>query len=79
MAAHLHEAAIASASLNGLDYLSRAVWQGLAGGAIADADAQHLAEMIQHRRQPARDERKPCGDPAWSPIDLSAAAIPRLA
>ena len=54
-------AAIASASLNGLDYLSRAVWQGLAGGAIADSDAQHLAEMIQHRRQPARDERKPVG------------------
>lgn len=59
--------AIASASLNGLDHLSQTVWQGHAAGAIADADAQHLAEQIQHRRQAARAEHKPIGLPPGRP------------
>ncbi len=55
--------AIATASLNSLDQLSRTIWQGHATGALADADAQQLAELIQARRQPARAERKPVGLP----------------
>ena len=39
--------AIEAASLSGLDGLSQTLWQAHAAGAIADADAQHLAELIQ--------------------------------
>jgi hypothetical protein len=56
--------AIATASLNSLDQLSRTIWQGHATGAIADSEAQQLAELIQARRQPARAEHKPVGLPA---------------
>ena len=55
--------AIATASLKTLDQLSRTIWQGHATGAIADDQAQQLAEQIQSRRQPARVERKPVGLP----------------
>jgi hypothetical protein len=55
--------AIATASLNNLDQLSRTIWQGHATGAIDDGEAQHLAELIQARRQPARAQRKPVGLP----------------
>jgi DNA-binding MarR family transcriptional regulator len=60
-------AAIASATLNGLDHLSRTIWQGLATGAINDGDAQQLAEQIHERRQVARAERKPIGIPPGRP------------
>ena len=53
--------AIATASLNAIDQLSR-TWQGHAIGAIDDDQAQRLAELIQARRQPARAERKPVQD-----------------
>jgi hypothetical protein len=59
--------AIASASLNGLDHLSRTIWQGLAAGVINDAAAQQLAEQIHERRQIARAERKPVGIPPGRP------------
>jgi hypothetical protein len=60
-------AEIATASLNRLDQLSRLTWQGHAAGAIADADAQHLAEQIHRRRSDARAERKPVGLPPGRP------------
>jgi hypothetical protein len=44
----------AAQSAAALDHLSRAIWQGVAAEAIADADAQRLAEMIQARRTAAR-------------------------
>jgi hypothetical protein len=59
--------AIASASLNGLDYLAQTVWQGHAAGAIDDSAAQRLAEQIHQRRQIARAERKPIGIPPGRP------------
>lgn len=55
--------AIASASLNTLDQLARTLWQGFAAGAIADVQAQHLAELIEVRRRAARIEHKPVGIP----------------
>jgi hypothetical protein len=42
--------AIAAASLNTLDHLARTLWQGHAAGAIADDQAQLLAEMIERWR-----------------------------
>jgi hypothetical protein len=57
-------AAIAAASLNGLDGLSRTLWQGFAAGAITDAEAEHLGELIEARRRAARTEYKPIGIPA---------------
>lgn len=59
--------AIATASLNSLDQLSRLTWQGHAAGAIADDDAQRIAEQIEHRRHAARGERKPVGRPPGRP------------
>lgn len=56
--------AIEAASLNMLDGLSRTLWQGFAAGAIADAEAEHLAELIEARRRAARAEHKPIGIPA---------------
>jgi hypothetical protein len=60
-------AAIASASLNALDYLAQTIWQGHAAGAIDDGTAQQLAELIHQRRQVARAERKPIGIPPGRP------------
>lgn len=57
-------AAIETVSLNGLDSLSKTLWQGFAAGAIADAEAEHLAELIEARRRAARTEHKPIGIPA---------------
>lgn len=53
--------AIAAASLNRLDQLSRTLWQSHAAGSIADADAQRLAETLEARRTIARTERKSVG------------------
>ena len=46
--------AIATASLNSLDQLSRTIWQGHAAGAFDDTYAQELAELIHQRRQAIR-------------------------
>lgn len=54
-------AEVSTASLKALDHLSHLTWQGHAAGAIADADAQRIAEQIHQRRQAARDEYKPMG------------------
>jgi hypothetical protein len=56
-------AAISAASLNVLDSLSRTIWQGHAAGAIADDQAQLLAEQIEARRASARATHKPVGIP----------------
>lgn len=56
-------AAISAASLNVLDSLARTLWQGHASGAIADQDAQRLAEAIEARRAAARAAHKPVGIP----------------
>jgi hypothetical protein len=55
--------AIETASLNQLDHLARTLWQGHATGAIADVDAQGLAETIEARRAAARAAHKPVGIP----------------
>ncbi len=60
-------AEVATASLKALDQLSRITWQGHAAGAIADDDAQRIAEQIQTRRQAARAEYKPIGRPPGRP------------
>lgn len=60
-------AEVATASLKALDQLSRLTWQGHAAGAIADDDAQRIAEQIQGRRQAARSEYKPIGRPPGRP------------
>ena len=58
---------VATASLKALDQLSRLTWQGHAAGAIADDDAQRIAEQIQGRRQAARSEHRPIGRPPGRP------------
>lgn len=58
------DAAISSASLNGLDQLARTLWQGHAAGAVTDVEAQRLAELIEARRAPARAARQAVGIPA---------------
>ena len=61
-------AAIDSArTLTRLDHLSRSIWQGLAAGAVADDDAQALAERLHARRSVLRGEIKPVGIPAGRP------------
>src|SRR6185436_3905616 len=50
-------------TLTRLDHLSRAIWQGLAAGAVADDDAQALAERLHARRSVLRGEIKPVGLP----------------
>jgi hypothetical protein len=60
-------AEVATASLKALDQLSRLTWQGHAAGAIADDDAQRIAEQIQGRRQAARSEHRPIGRPPGRP------------
>src|SRR4051795_4769890 len=61
-------AAIDSArTLTRLDHLSRSIWQGLAAGAVADDDAQALAEQLHARRSLIRGEIKPVGIPVGRP------------
>ena len=48
-------------TLTRLDHLSRSIWQGLAAGAVADDDAQALAERLHARRSVVRGEIKPVG------------------
>ena len=59
--------AIAAASLNQLDHLSRTIWQGHAAGAVDDDQAQLLAEQIHARRTVARATYKPVGIPLGRP------------
>src|SRR5919107_5561053 len=54
-------------TLTRLDHLSRSIWQGLAAGAVADDDAQALAELLHARRGVLRGEIKPVGIPASRP------------
>src|SRR5918993_641294 len=54
-------------TLTRLDHLSRAIWQGLAAGALADDDAQALAERLHARRSLIRGEIKPVGLPPGRP------------
>src|SRR6187455_1535030 len=53
-----------------LDHLSRSIWQGLAAGAVADDDAQALAERLHARRALMRGDIKPVGLPARPTLDL---------
>ena len=48
-------------TLTRLDHLSCAIWQGLAAGAVADDDAQALAERLHACRAVLRGEIKPVG------------------
>src|SRR3954452_7934678 len=50
-----------------LDHLSRSIWQGLTAGAVADDDAQALAERLHARRSVLRGEIKPVGIPVGRP------------
>src|SRR5829696_3554260 len=54
-------------TLTRLDHLSRSIWQGLAAGAVADDDAQALAERLHARRSLIRGEIKPVGLPPGRP------------
>src|SRR5881275_88780 len=54
-------------TLTRLDHLSRSIWQGLAAGAVADDDAQALAERLHARRSVLRGEIKPVGIPVGRP------------
>src|SRR5215207_9922819 len=54
-------------TLTRLDHLSRSIWQGLAAGAVADDDAQALAECLHARRSILRGEIKPVGIPLGRP------------
>ena len=58
-------AAIESArTLANMDELARRLWQGHAGGALADAAAQALAEQLHGRRKAIRGALVPVGIPA---------------
>src|SRR5919107_1945878 len=54
-------------TLTRLDHLSRSIWQGLAAHAVADDDAQALAERLHARRSVLRGEIKPVGIPPGRP------------
>src|SRR3712207_5500038 len=54
-------------TLTRLDHLSRSIWQGLAASAVADDDAQALAERLHARRSVLRGEIKPVGVPVGRP------------
>lgn len=54
-------------TLTRLDHLSRSIWQGLAAGAVADDDAQALAERLHARRGILQGEIKPVGLPPGRP------------
>jgi hypothetical protein len=55
-------------TLTRLDHLSRSIWQSLAAGAVADDDAQALAERLHARRSILRGDLKPVGIPAGRPL-----------
>src|SRR4051812_25728307 len=61
-------------TLTRLDHLSRSIWQGLTAGAVADDDAQALAERLHARRGVLRGEIKPVGIPTRPTFDLPAPA-----
>src|SRR3954466_9391385 len=54
-------------TLTRLDHLSKAIWQGLAAGAVGDDDAQALAERLHARRSLLRGDPTPVGIPAGRP------------
>src|SRR3954447_5796226 len=54
-------------TLTRLDHLSRSIWQSLAAGAVADDDAQALAERLHARRGLLRGEIRPVGAPVGRP------------
>src|SRR4051794_36353712 len=54
-------------TLTRLDHLSRSIWQGVTAGAVADDDAQALAERLHARRSVLRGEIKPVGLPPGRP------------
>jgi hypothetical protein len=54
-------------TLTRLDHLSRSIWQGFTAGAVADDDAQALAERLHARRGVLRGEIKPVGIPPGRP------------
>src|SRR3954463_9703087 len=54
-------------TLTRLDHLSKAIWQASAAGAVADDDAQSLAERLHARRGILRGEIKPVGIPSGRP------------
>src|SRR5215216_2632895 len=54
-------------TLTRLDHLSRSIWQGLTAGAVADDDAQALAERLHARRSVLRGEIKPVDVPVGRP------------
>src|SRR3954471_5507033 len=57
-------------TLTRLDHLSRLIWQGLAAGAVADDDAQALAERLHACRSILRGDLKPVGLVGLPPADL---------
>src|SRR5687767_15635905 len=59
-------------TLTRLDHLSRSIWQGLAAGAVADDDAQAMAERLHARRSVLRGDLKPVGIPGRPTVDLPA-------
>src|SRR5215210_818816 len=54
-------------TLTRLDDLSRSIWQGLTAGAVADDDAQALAERLHACRAVLRGDLKPVGLPPSRP------------
>src|SRR5215212_1773127 len=64
-------------TLTRLDHLSRSIWQGLAAGAVADDDAQTLAERLHARRAIVRGDLKPVGIPAGRPSLLPPRRLQR--
>src|SRR3954449_3248497 len=54
-------------TLTRLDHLSRSIWQSLAAGAVADDDAQALAEQLHARRALIRGDLKLVGLPPGRP------------
>ncbi|MBO1022832.1 hypothetical protein IPV08_23005 [Methylobacterium sp. SD274] len=61
------EAAIAVASSTALVELNRAIWSGLSSGALAEDDAQRLAEAIHARQAVAKASRNPVAGNAGRP------------
>src|SRR3954454_16282716 len=59
-------------ALTRLDHLSRSIWQGVTAGAVADDDAQTLAERLHARRGVLRGEVKPVGVLGRAAFDLPA-------
>jgi hypothetical protein len=54
-------------TMNRLDDLSRAIWQGWSAAAVTDDQAQELASLIHARKQVMRGEVKPVGIPPGRP------------